>query len=141
MPSRSCTLLLYVLLRLLFSPQSMEPSVSAWKTISWRCRHQHQPGSNIRAFTSETAITVITLTHVQDQSNFLVNGFTFEPPTVPVLLQILSGMKNAWDLVPTGSIYGLQHNKSVELTIPGGVLGGSVSVRTSAVVRPSPFLN
>ena len=52
-------------------------------------------------------VTVITLTHVQDQSNFLVNGFTFEPPTVPVLLQILSGMKNASDLVPAGSIYEL----------------------------------
>ena len=49
-------------------------------------------------------------------------------PTVPVLLQILSGEKNASDLLPAGSIYPLEPNKSVELTIPGGVIGGPVSV-------------
>ncbi|KAI0258275.1 laccase [Gloeopeniophorella convolvens] len=55
---------------------------------------------------------------------FLVNGVSFEPPTVPVLLQILSGAKNASDLLPAGSIYGLDAGKSVELTIPGGAIGG-----------------
>jgi hypothetical protein len=59
---------------------------------------------------------------------FLVNGVVFQPPTVPVLLQILSGAKKASDLLPSGSIYGLEPNKSVELTIPGGALGGPVSV-------------
>ncbi|KAH9008534.1 laccase 3, partial [Lactarius hengduanensis] len=58
------------------------------------------------------------------RTNFLINGFAFDFPTVPILLQILSGAKNASDLVPAGSIYGLQPNKSVELTIPGGALGG-----------------
>ncbi|KAH9055234.1 laccase [Lactarius vividus] len=55
---------------------------------------------------------------------FDINGFPFEPPTVPVLLQILSGAKKASDLLPAGSIYGLEANKSVELTIPGGATGG-----------------
>ncbi|KAI0276838.1 phenol oxidase [Russula aff. rugulosa BPL654] len=55
---------------------------------------------------------------------FEVNGVSFDPPTVPVLLQILSGAKNASDLLPAGSIYGLERNKSVELTIPGGAIGG-----------------
>ncbi|KAH9057167.1 laccase [Lactarius vividus] len=55
---------------------------------------------------------------------FTVNGVPFDPPTVPVLLQILSGAKNASQLLPAGSIYGLAPNKSVELTIPGGVVGG-----------------
>jgi hypothetical protein len=71
--------------------------------------------------------------HTESQNNaftaFLVNGVSFEPPSVPVLLQILSGAKNASDLLPAGSIYGLEPNKSVELTIPGGVVGGPVSVR------------
>ncbi|KAI0252554.1 laccase [Lactifluus subvellereus] len=58
------------------------------------------------------------------QGLFDVNGVPFESPTVPVLLQILSGAKKASDLVPTGSIYGLSPNKSVELTIPGGAIGG-----------------
>ncbi|KAF8267114.1 laccase 1 [Lactarius quietus] len=55
---------------------------------------------------------------------FSVNNVTFESPTVPVLLQILSGAQNASDLLPAGSIYGLEPNKSVELTIPGGAAGG-----------------
>jgi hypothetical protein len=74
--------------------------------------------------------------HVKNQNTssavFKVNGVSFEPPSVPVLLQILSGAKNASDLLPTGSIYGLEPNKSVELTIPGGAIGafgGPVSVR------------
>ncbi|KAI0059379.1 laccase [Artomyces pyxidatus] len=57
-------------------------------------------------------------------TNFFVNNYTFEPPTVPVLLQILSGAKTAQELLPSGSVYGLQRNKSVEITIPGGAIGG-----------------
>ena len=56
------------------------------------------------------------------------------PPTVPVLLQILSGAKSASDLLPKGSIYALEPNKSVELLIPGGVLGGPVSILFQAVI-------
>jgi len=55
---------------------------------------------------------------------FQVNGVAFEAPSVPVLLQILSGAKNASELVPAGSIYGLERGKSVELVIPGGAVGG-----------------
>ncbi|KAH9963959.1 laccase [Lactifluus volemus] len=55
---------------------------------------------------------------------FDMNGTPFRPPTVPVLLQILSGAKTASELLPPGSIYGLEPNKSVELTIPGGAVGG-----------------
>ena len=58
---------------------------------------------------------------------FLVNGVPFVPPEVPVLLQILSGAKNVSELLPSGSIYGLEPNKTVELTIPGGAPGGPVS--------------
>jgi hypothetical protein len=71
--------------------------------------------------------------HAENQNTagtaFAVNGVSFEAPSVPVLLQILSGAKNASDLLPSGSIYGLELNKSVELTIPGGAVGGPVSVR------------
>ena len=51
---------------------------------------------------------------------------SFQSPTVPVLLQILSGKQKASDLLPPGSIYGLEANKSVELTIPAFALGGPV---------------
>jgi len=54
---------------------------------------------------------------------FTVNGASFNPPTVPVLLQILSGARTAQELLPPGSVYTLPPNKVVELTIPGGSPG------------------
>ncbi|CCM02635.1 uncharacterized protein FIBRA_04739 [Fibroporia radiculosa] len=54
---------------------------------------------------------------------FFVNGHTFISPPIPVLLQILSGHYTAQDLLPEGSVYTLPRNKSVQLTIPGGVVG------------------
>lgn len=60
---------------------------------------------------------------------FTVNGASFVPPTVPVLLQILSGAQTAQDLLPPGSVYTLPPNKSIEISIPGGTaVGGPVSV-------------
>ncbi|KAI0276852.1 laccase 14 [Russula aff. rugulosa BPL654] len=55
--------------------------------------------------------------------DFDVNGVSYDAPTVPVLLQILNGA-NVSELVPAGSIYGLDANKSVEISIPGGAAGG-----------------
>ncbi|KAH9963711.1 laccase [Lactifluus volemus] len=66
----------------------------------------------------------LNVTRDSDFNGFLINGFTFDPPKDPVLLQILSGAQSASDLVPKGSIYGLDPNKSVEITIPAGVPGG-----------------
>ncbi|TFK34036.1 yellow laccase [Crucibulum laeve] len=54
---------------------------------------------------------------------FTVNGATFQQPTVPVLLQILSGAQTAQALLPPGSVYTLPPNKVIELTIPGGSIG------------------
>ncbi|KAJ7142656.1 laccase [Mycena epipterygia] len=52
-----------------------------------------------------------------------INNATFVPPTVPVLLQILSGAHTAQELIPKGSVYELPLNKSVEVSIPGGSIG------------------
>ncbi|KAJ7106687.1 laccase [Mycena epipterygia] len=54
---------------------------------------------------------------------FEINGNTFTPPTVPVLLQILSGAQTATDLLPTGSVFTLPPNSVIELSIPGGTPG------------------
>lgn len=59
--------------------------------------------------------------------HFTVNGATFAPPTLPVLLQILSGAHTAQDLLPAGSVYVLPPNKVIELSIPGGSIGSPVS--------------
>lgn len=58
------------------------------------------------------------------QGLYYMNGKSFVPPPVPVLLQILSGIKPAQELLPNGSIYGLERNKVVEVTVPGGSPGG-----------------
>ncbi|KAI0782841.1 laccase 1 [Abortiporus biennis] len=55
---------------------------------------------------------------------FTVNGATFTPPTVPVLLQILSGAQTAQDLLPAGSVYTLPNNAVVELSFPGAAVAG-----------------
>ncbi|PPQ98001.1 hypothetical protein CVT26_003063 [Gymnopilus dilepis] len=54
---------------------------------------------------------------------FTVNNATFIPPTVPVLLQILSGAKTAQELLPPGSVYVLPANKVIEISMPGGAIG------------------
>ncbi|KAJ7503520.1 laccase [Mycena galericulata] len=55
---------------------------------------------------------------------FLINNVSFVPPPVPVLLQILSGAETADSLLPAGSVYPLPANSTIELSLPGGVIGG-----------------
>ena len=56
-----------------------------------------------------------------------MNGVGFEDPSVPVLLQILYGATSPQELVPEGSIYGINRGDVVEITIPAGALAGPVS--------------
>lgn len=58
---------------------------------------------------------------------YSINGISYKPPTVPVLLQILSGAQEATDLLPSESVYVLEANKVVELTMITGNVGGPVS--------------
>ncbi|KAF8063335.1 phenol oxidase [Lyophyllum atratum] len=58
-----------------------------------------------------------------------VNGKVFKSPTVPVLLQILSGTP-AQELLPKGSIYELPPNKTIELNFQS--IGDDLG-------RPHPF--
>ncbi|KAG6878856.1 hypothetical protein C0992_007119 [Termitomyces sp. T32_za158] len=60
-------------------------------------------------------------------AQFTINNASFTTPTLPVLLQILSGAYSATDLLPQGSVYVLPKNKIIELTIPGGAVGSPVS--------------
>ncbi|KAL1742758.1 laccase [Schizophyllum fasciatum] len=54
---------------------------------------------------------------------FTMNGVPFVPPSLPVLLQVMSGARSAQDLLPAGSVYTLPPNKVVEISIPGGTPG------------------
>jgi iron transport multicopper oxidase len=53
-----------------------------------------------------------------DGSSFIVNGVERELPSVPVLLQILSGAQTAQDIAPKGSYFALPPNRVVQLSFP-----------------------
>jgi iron transport multicopper oxidase len=65
--------------------------------------------------------------------SFSINGVSFEAPSIPVLLQILSGATQASQLLPNGSVYGLAPNQVVELSLPGGAPGSPVSCLSSFI--------
>lgn len=67
----------------------------------------------------------------QDGTDFFINGATFTSPTVPILLQIMSGAQSAADLLPSGSIFALPANSVVELSFP--------ITATNAPGAPHPF--
>ncbi|KAF9441457.1 multicopper oxidase [Macrolepiota fuliginosa MF-IS2] len=66
----------------------------------------------------------LNLTFNPETFIFSVDGRSFVPPTVPVLLQIMSGARSAHDLLPDGSIFTVERNKTVQINIPGGLEGG-----------------
>ncbi|KAG1888709.1 laccase [Suillus subluteus] len=59
-----------------------------------------------------------------DNGIFYVNNVSFATPTVPVLLQILSGAQDATQLMPNDSVIILEANKVVELTLSTTGVGG-----------------
>lgn len=58
-------------------------------------------------------------------TQFTINGVNFQPPSTPVLLQILSGQQSAQELMPTGGVFPLPRNKTIELSIPPGLAAGN----------------
>lgn len=76
--------------------------------------------------TSHHLYTLTVESSRQNGTRFFANNATYVAPTVPVLLQILSGAQDARDLMPTGSVIELPGDSSVEVVIPGGVIGGGV---------------
>ena len=63
---------------------------------------------------------------------FTVNGVPFIPPSVPVLLQILSHAKDPRELLPAGSVIPIPRNAVIEVSLP--IVNGTV-----AFSGPHPF--
>ncbi|KAI0297792.1 laccase [Multifurca ochricompacta] len=78
---------------------------------------------NVNIPTSLLPLVETNLHPLEPTPVFLINDVSYESPHVPVLLQILSGAKRL-NLAPFPSIYELEPNKSVEITLPAGVDGG-----------------
>ncbi|GLB43059.1 putative multicopper oxidase family protein [Lyophyllum shimeji] len=63
----------------------------------------------------------ITLKIAQPNPPFFdINGISYISPTVPVLLQLLSGAAQPQDLLPSEQVFILPKNKLIEVSIPGG---------------------
>ncbi|KIJ65372.1 multicopper oxidase [Hydnomerulius pinastri MD-312] len=61
--------------------------------------------------------------------NFLINDVQYTSPSIPVLLQILSGAVSPSELSPNGSVYTLPKDKVIEISMPPDDAPG----------RPHPF--
>ncbi|KAK0505401.1 hypothetical protein EDD18DRAFT_1326505 [Armillaria luteobubalina] len=57
---------------------------------------------------------------------FTVNGASFHPPPIPVLLRILIGAQFTDQLLPAGSVYALPPNSTIEPSVPGFSVGHAV---------------
>jgi iron transport multicopper oxidase len=54
----------------------------------------------------------------ESNCNFLINDVQYTSPSVPVLLQILSGAVSPSELEPKGSVYTLPKDKVIEISMP-----------------------
>jgi len=98
----------------------------------------HELGSTGAPGGSGPADHIIDLNFTKDKDNndavtWLVNGIRYESPSVPTLLQILSGARLATDFAEEEHTIILAKDEVVELRIHGSANGHSEST------RPSPW--
>jgi iron transport multicopper oxidase len=72
---------------------------------------------------------------LSDPGVYTVNGATLKPPSLPVLLQILSRSQDPSNLLPSGSVIPLERGKVVELSIPGAFYARCSSNEVFTVVQ------
>lgn len=66
----------------------------------------------------------LTLDFNMSSFKFSIDKQVFTSPSVPILLQILSGARNAHDLLPQGGVLTVERNKVVQVIMPSGLIGG-----------------
>ncbi|ESK92808.1 laccase [Moniliophthora roreri MCA 2997] len=63
--------------------------------------------------------------HISTSSDhFAINGVEYVSPSLPVLLQVLSGAQKPGALLPKGSVYELPANSSIEISVTGAGVKG-----------------
>ncbi|OCH90801.1 phenoloxidase [Obba rivulosa] len=72
-------------------------------------KHSQEHGAVDKSFDLHTGFNGV---------NFTINNASFFPPSTPVLLQILSGAYNAWDLMPEGSVYAIPLDAVIQISFP-----------------------
>nr|CDJ79884.1 benzenediol:oxygen oxidoreductase [Coprinus comatus] len=72
----------------------------------------------------------VTLNFVLDvdlasgEPQFKLNDKVYRPPSVPILLKILSGARRPEELLPEGNLFSVPRDKVIEVTVPGGIAAG-----------------
>ncbi|KAL0576689.1 laccase, multicopper oxidase, benzenediol:oxygen oxidorectuctase [Marasmius crinis-equi] len=109
------------ILRYVGAPAS-EPGDSKWKPSKWldeRDLHPLEnpgaPGEPVRGGVDHA----INFDFSTSSNEFMINDVKFEPPSLPVLLQVLSGAFPPDQLLPKGSVYPLPKNATIEITMTG----------------------
>lgn len=75
---------------------------------------------------------VLSITFINN--TFFINNATFQPPPLPILLQILSKNYTPQDLLSPGNYIELPPNKVIELVMPGGSLGSPVTLSSQTLL-------
>ena len=70
-------------------------------------------------------------------TEYTLGNVTYVSPPVPVLLQILSGTRQATELLPNGSVYVLPPNKVIEISFPNPIAAPGGPVSAMLVKYPS----
>ncbi|KAJ7113583.1 laccase 6 [Mycena epipterygia] len=80
---------------------------------------------------------MLNISQNQGSPFFDINGISYLSPTLPVLLQLLSGAAKPTDFLPSEQVIVLPSNSIIDVTIPGGGVHGhnfDVIAQTNATV-------
>ena len=80
-------------------------------------------------------VNLVLAPGISSEGLFTFNNVAFANPTVPVLLQILSGARHASQLLPNGSVYTLPPNKVIEISFPNPAAAPGAPVSVTLVKR------
>ncbi|KAK1228361.1 laccase, multicopper oxidase, benzenediol:oxygen oxidorectuctase [Marasmius sp. AFHP31] len=110
------------ILRYVGAPER-EPAESDWEPSKWldeRDLHPlENPGAPGEPFPGGVD-HAINLDFSTSSNEFMINDVKYESPSLPVLLQVMSGAFKADELLPKGSVYPLPPNATIEITMTGG---------------------
>ncbi|KIK90498.1 laccase [Paxillus rubicundulus Ve08.2h10] len=107
-----------------------DPPDRTWPTVNpleeYNLQAANDPGAPGVAGVGNADINLNLVAQInQTTARFQVNGVSYESPSTPVLLQLLSGALTATQLQPQGSVYVLPRNKVVEVSFPGALLAAA----------------
>ncbi|KAJ8096420.1 laccase, multicopper oxidase, benzenediol:oxygen oxidorectuctase [Marasmius tenuissimus] len=109
------------ILRYVGAPER-EPAESDWEPSKWLDERDLHPLENPGAPGEPVPGGVdhaINLDFSTSSNEFMINDVKFESPSLPVLLQVLSGAFRPDELLPKGSVYPLPSNATIEITMTG----------------------